>query len=129
MVRALLVLRGSRERNALHTLNLPASPHAIMRRACPYLGENMGPARMRESLTIREQPRSISDVAPRRLQGGGVGEVISSNHPDWKTGDIAESYSYPSSCHPTEKEMERTPSGVATRPGVPAFFSKVLRAY
>ena len=79
----------------------------------------MGPARMRESLTIREQPRPISDVAPRRLQGGGVGEVISSNHPDWKTGDIAESYSYPSSCHPTEKEMERTPSGVATRPGVP----------
>lgn len=25
------------------------------------------------------------------MQGGGVGEVIASNHPDWKLGDIAES--------------------------------------
>lgn len=24
------------------------------------------------------------------MQGGGVGEVVASNHPDWKTGDIAE---------------------------------------
>lgn len=25
------------------------------------------------------------------MQGGGVGEVVASNHPDWKVGDIAES--------------------------------------
>ena len=25
------------------------------------------------------------------MQGGGVGEVVESNHPDWKAGDIAES--------------------------------------
>lgn len=24
------------------------------------------------------------------MQGGGVGEVVASNHPDWKTGDLAE---------------------------------------
>jgi NADPH-dependent curcumin reductase CurA len=28
------------------------------------------------------------------MQGGGVGEVVASNHPDWKTGDIAESMSF-----------------------------------
>ena len=27
------------------------------------------------------------------MQGGGVGEVMSSNHPAWKVGDIAESMS------------------------------------
>jgi NADPH-dependent curcumin reductase CurA len=28
------------------------------------------------------------------MQGGGVGKVIASNHPDWKTGDTAESMSF-----------------------------------
>jgi NADPH-dependent curcumin reductase CurA len=28
------------------------------------------------------------------MQGGGVGEVVASNHPKWKTGDIAESMSF-----------------------------------
>jgi NADPH-dependent curcumin reductase CurA len=28
------------------------------------------------------------------MQGGGVGEVIASNHPSWKIGDIAESMSF-----------------------------------
>ena len=32
VVRSLLVLRCSREQNALHTLNPPASPYAIMRK-------------------------------------------------------------------------------------------------
>src|SRR6201988_5113189 len=27
------------------------------------------------------------------MQGGGVGEVVASNHPAWKVGDIAESMS------------------------------------
>ena len=27
------------------------------------------------------------------MQGGGMGEVIASNHPDWKPGDLAESMS------------------------------------
>ena len=45
VVRSLLVLPCSREQNALHTLNPPASPYAIMRRACPYRGENHGPGK------------------------------------------------------------------------------------
>ena len=45
VVRSFLVLRCSREQNALHTLNPPASPYAIMRRACPYRGENHGPGK------------------------------------------------------------------------------------
>src|SRR5260221_562363 len=28
------------------------------------------------------------------MQGGGVGEVVASNHPAWKVGDIAESMSF-----------------------------------
>src|ERR1700730_11469927 len=28
------------------------------------------------------------------MQGGGVGEVVASNHPKWKAGDIAESMSF-----------------------------------
>ena len=28
------------------------------------------------------------------MQGGGVGEVVASNHPAWKAGDIAESMSF-----------------------------------
>ncbi len=33
---------------------------------------------------------SIGDV----MQGGGVGEVVATNHPGWKVGDIAESMSF-----------------------------------
>ena len=51
VVRSLLVLRCSREQNALHTLNPPASLYAIMRRAC--------------SLPRREPWSSVKNVSER----------------------------------------------------------------
>jgi hypothetical protein len=43
LVRSLLVLRCSREQNALHTLIYQRPSHAILQRHAPYCGENPGP--------------------------------------------------------------------------------------
>ena len=60
LVRSLLVLRCSKEQNALHTLIHP--PYAIMRRARPYRGENPAPGEdvdgeLDPTAGIRERPR------------------------------------------------------------------------
>jgi NADPH-dependent curcumin reductase CurA len=49
----------------------------------PYMRGRMSPA------TNYTKGVGIGEV----MQGGGVGEVIASNHPAWKVGDIAESMS------------------------------------
>jgi NADPH-dependent curcumin reductase CurA len=47
----------------------------------PYMRGRMSPA------TNYTKGVGIGEV----MQGGGVGEVVASNHPAWKVGDIAES--------------------------------------
>jgi hypothetical protein len=44
-------------------INPPASPYAIMRRACPYRGENHGPGKdVRESLTTDPELENSQDL-------------------------------------------------------------------
>jgi NADPH-dependent curcumin reductase CurA len=50
----------------------------------PYMRGRMSPA------TNYTKGVEIGEV----MQGGGVGEVVASNHPKWKAGDIAESMSF-----------------------------------
>src|SRR5262249_9889525 len=50
----------------------------------PYMRGRMSPA------TNYTKGVAIGEV----MQGGGVGEVVASNHPAWKVGDIAESMSF-----------------------------------
>jgi NADPH-dependent curcumin reductase CurA len=50
----------------------------------PYMRGRMSPA------TNYTKGVGIGEL----MQGGGVGEVVASNHPKWKTGDIAESMSF-----------------------------------
>jgi NADPH-dependent curcumin reductase CurA len=50
----------------------------------PYMRGRMSPA------TNYTKGVEIGEV----MQGGGVGEVVASNHPKWKVGDIAESMSF-----------------------------------
>jgi hypothetical protein len=50
----------------------------------PYMRGRMSPA------TNYTKGVAIGEV----MQGGGVGEVVVSNHPAWKVGDIAESMSF-----------------------------------
>src|SRR6516164_9828992 len=50
----------------------------------PYMRGRISPA------TNYTKGTTIGEV----MQGGGVGEVVVSNHPAWKTGDIAESMSF-----------------------------------
>jgi len=50
----------------------------------PYMRGRMSPA------TNYTKGVGIGEV----MQGGGVGEVVLSNHPAWKVGDIAESMSF-----------------------------------
>ncbi len=50
----------------------------------PYMRGRMSPA------TNYTRGVGIGEV----MQGGGVGEVVASNHPAWKPGDIAESMSF-----------------------------------
>ena len=47
----------------------------------PYMRGRISPAK---NYTAGVQPGGV-------MHGGGVGEVVASNHPDWKVGDIAES--------------------------------------
>jgi len=49
----------------------------------PYMRGRMSPA------TNYTKGVGIGEL----MQGGGVGEVVASNHPAWKVGDIAESMS------------------------------------
>src|SRR3974377_1626786 len=50
----------------------------------PYMRGRMSPA------TNYTKGVEIGEV----MQGGGVGEVVASNHPKWKAGDIAESMGF-----------------------------------
>jgi NADPH-dependent curcumin reductase CurA len=50
----------------------------------PYMRGRMSPT------TNYTKGVAIGEV----MQGGGVGEVVASNHPGWKVGDIAESMSF-----------------------------------
>ena len=50
----------------------------------PYMRGRMSPA------TNYTKGVEIGEV----MQGGGVGEVVASNHPKWKAGDIAKSMSF-----------------------------------
>jgi hypothetical protein len=70
VVRSLLVLRCSREQNALYTLNPPASPYAIMRRACslprrePWTRRGCS-RKLDPTPGIREQPRPAAEILRR----------------------------------------------------------------
>jgi len=50
----------------------------------PYMRGRMSPAR---SYTRGVAPGEV-------MTGGGAGEVVESNHPEWKPGDIAESIQF-----------------------------------
>ena len=75
VVRSLLVLRCSREQNALHTLIHQRHLYAIMRRTRPYRGENSAPGKdvngeLDPTSGIREQAR------PTETSGAPNGPVL-----------------------------------------------------
>lgn len=75
----------------------------------PYMRGRISPA---ANYTAGVQPGGV-------MQGGGVGEVIASNHPDWQVGELAESmgmgwqeYAVLTPDLPGSDRTNRIPSGV-----------------
>lgn len=139
MVRSPQALRCSKGQNALHTLNPPASPYAIMRRACPYRGENNGPGKdihreLDPTPGIREQPGSFSTlpVEPTSLSISASAR----SRPGWCDATVrrfmpttAASRSSNSPLHSTTSSASASSVGGTVRPSALAAFKFMIISY